>query len=86
MEPKDAFDWSYRGEGAVNLVLAYTGSSPTFVSLFPFPISITFYLLIVFRLQEDDVKHCFCGMCEVGKDDENTENAKGRETRKWRDK
>uniref|UniRef100_A0A1J3EFS7 Inositol-pentakisphosphate 2-kinase n=1 Tax=Noccaea caerulescens TaxID=107243 RepID=A0A1J3EFS7_NOCCA len=31
LEPKDAFDWSYRGEGAVNLVLAYTGSSPTFL-------------------------------------------------------
>lgn len=34
LEPKDAVDWSYRGEGAVNLVLAYTGSSPSFVSLF----------------------------------------------------
>jgi len=33
LEPKDAVDWSYRGEGAVNLVLAYTGSSPSFVSL-----------------------------------------------------
>ncbi|ESQ34585.1 hypothetical protein EUTSA_v10007647mg [Eutrema salsugineum] len=31
LEPKDAVDWSYRGEGAVNLVLAYTGSSPTFL-------------------------------------------------------
>ncbi|XP_056693308.1 inositol-pentakisphosphate 2-kinase isoform X2 [Spinacia oleracea] len=30
LEEKDAGDWSYRGEGAVNLVLAYTGSSPTF--------------------------------------------------------
>ncbi|XP_019083137.1 PREDICTED: inositol-pentakisphosphate 2-kinase [Camelina sativa] len=29
LEAKDAVDWSYRGEGAVNLVLAYTGSSPT---------------------------------------------------------
>ncbi|KAG5390620.1 hypothetical protein IGI04_032161 [Brassica rapa subsp. trilocularis] len=31
LEPKDAVDWSYRGEGAVNLVLAYTGSSPSFL-------------------------------------------------------
>ncbi|KNA17367.1 hypothetical protein SOVF_080660 isoform B [Spinacia oleracea] len=30
LEEKDASDWSYRGEGAVNLVLAYTGSSPAF--------------------------------------------------------
>lgn len=28
LEEKDAGDWSYRGEGAVNLVLAYSGSSP----------------------------------------------------------
>ncbi|XP_059634622.1 inositol-pentakisphosphate 2-kinase-like [Cornus florida] len=31
LEQKDAGDWTYRGEGAANLVLAYTGSSPTFV-------------------------------------------------------
>ncbi|XP_023525627.1 inositol-pentakisphosphate 2-kinase-like isoform X1 [Cucurbita pepo subsp. pepo] len=30
LEQKDAADWTYRGEGAVNLVLAYTGSSPLF--------------------------------------------------------
>ncbi|KAL2892723.1 Inositol-pentakisphosphate 2-kinase [Bienertia sinuspersici] len=30
LEEKDACDWSYRGEGAVNLVLAYSGSSPVF--------------------------------------------------------
>lgn len=29
---KDAGDWAYRGEGACNLVLAYTGSSPSFVN------------------------------------------------------
>lgn len=29
---KDASDWTYRGVGAVNLVLAYAGSSPEFVS------------------------------------------------------
>ncbi|XP_019174826.1 PREDICTED: inositol-pentakisphosphate 2-kinase-like [Ipomoea nil] len=28
---KDAKEWSYRGEGAVNLVLAYSGESPSFV-------------------------------------------------------
>lgn len=27
----DAEEWTYRGEGAVNLVLAYCGSSPHFV-------------------------------------------------------
>ncbi|KAF3446350.1 hypothetical protein FNV43_RR11529 [Rhamnella rubrinervis] len=31
LEQKDAADWVYRGEGAANLVLAYTGSSPTFM-------------------------------------------------------
>ncbi|XP_059460195.1 inositol-pentakisphosphate 2-kinase-like isoform X2 [Corylus avellana] len=31
LEHKDAADWVYRGEGAANLVLAYTGSSPFFV-------------------------------------------------------
>ncbi|KAG7649975.1 Inositol-pentakisphosphate 2-kinase, partial [Arabidopsis thaliana x Arabidopsis arenosa] len=30
-ETKDALDWSYRSEGVVNLVLAYSGSSPTFL-------------------------------------------------------
>ncbi|GAV88707.1 Ins_P5_2-kin domain-containing protein [Cephalotus follicularis] len=31
LEQKDAVDWDYRNEGAANLVLAYTGSSPAFV-------------------------------------------------------
>lgn len=31
LEAKDAVDWIYRGEGAANLVLAYSGSSPSFV-------------------------------------------------------
>lgn len=31
LETKDAGDWTYRGEGAANLVLAYTGSFPPFV-------------------------------------------------------
>ncbi|CAL1355812.1 unnamed protein product [Linum trigynum] len=30
LEKKDAADWVYRGEGAANLVLAYSGSSPDF--------------------------------------------------------
>jgi len=37
LKEEDAADWVYRGEGAVNLVLAYAGSSPSFVcSLFLF--------------------------------------------------
>ncbi|KAJ7966785.1 Inositol-pentakisphosphate 2-kinase [Quillaja saponaria] len=31
LEQKDAADWVYRGEGAANLVLAYSGSSPAFI-------------------------------------------------------
>ncbi|CAA0843407.1 Inositol-pentakisphosphate 2-kinase family protein, partial [Striga hermonthica] len=31
LQAQDAVDWAYRGEGAVNLVLAYIGSSPDFV-------------------------------------------------------
>lgn len=31
MDEKHAADWVYRGEGAANLVLAYTGSSPAFI-------------------------------------------------------
>ncbi|KAA8537591.1 hypothetical protein F0562_027199 [Nyssa sinensis] len=31
LDRKDSGDWIYRGEGAANIVLAYTGSSPTFV-------------------------------------------------------
>lgn len=31
LEAKDAADWIYRGEGALNIVLSYIGSSPNFV-------------------------------------------------------
>jgi hypothetical protein len=31
---EDAAHWVYRGEGAANLVLSYTGSSPSYVSSF----------------------------------------------------
>ncbi|KAL2318779.1 hypothetical protein Fmac_032655 [Flemingia macrophylla] len=31
LKEEDAAHWVYRGEGAVNLVLAYTGSSPSFI-------------------------------------------------------
>ncbi|XP_020238335.1 inositol-pentakisphosphate 2-kinase [Cajanus cajan] len=31
LKEQDAAHWVYRGEGAVNLVLAYTGSSPSFI-------------------------------------------------------
>ncbi|XP_052736909.1 inositol-pentakisphosphate 2-kinase isoform X3 [Vigna angularis] len=31
LKGEDAADWVYRGEGAVNLVLAYAGSSPSFI-------------------------------------------------------
>lgn len=33
---EDAIEWSYRGEGAVNLVLCYSGDSPEFVCHFLF--------------------------------------------------
>lgn len=33
---EDAAHWVYKGEGAVNLVLAYTGSSPSYVRPFFF--------------------------------------------------
>lgn len=36
LDKQDAVDWVYRGEGAANLVLAYTGSSSSFVSNFEF--------------------------------------------------
>lgn len=32
LKAKDANEWTYRGEGAMNLVLAYAGNSPEFVS------------------------------------------------------
>lgn len=95
LEPKDAFDWSYRGEGAVNLVLAYTASSPTFVSLFHFSsvFLISIFNLIVFEIGKKIVNidsifvsPVLCCMCEVGKDDEDTENGKRWERRKWRQK
>lgn len=31
LQAKDALEWAYKGEGAVNLVLAYCGKSPDFV-------------------------------------------------------
>ncbi|PQQ16108.1 inositol-pentakisphosphate 2-kinase-like [Prunus yedoensis var. nudiflora] len=31
LEKKDAADWVYRGEGAANLVLGYSGSAPAFI-------------------------------------------------------
>lgn len=35
---EDAEDWSYRGEGAANIVLAYDGEKPSFVrALSSFP-------------------------------------------------
>jgi inositol-pentakisphosphate 2-kinase len=33
---EDAANWVYRGEGAANIVLSYTGSSPSYVSSFFF--------------------------------------------------
>lgn len=43
LQAKDAEEWAYRGEGAVNLVLAYCGSSPRFVCFFLFFFLIFFY-------------------------------------------
>lgn len=31
LQANDAREWCYRGEGAVNLVLAYSGEHPDFV-------------------------------------------------------
>jgi inositol-pentakisphosphate 2-kinase len=31
LQAADAKDWVYKGEGAANLILSYTGSSPTMV-------------------------------------------------------
>lgn len=31
MQAGDAADWVYKGEGAANLILSYTGSSPSMV-------------------------------------------------------
>lgn len=56
LKEKDAADWVYRGEGAANLVLAYTGSSPAFVRLsFPPPFSV-----IVKNVFHQDEFVCLC--------------------------
>jgi hypothetical protein len=31
LQARDAEDWVYKGEGAANLILSYTGSSPSMV-------------------------------------------------------
>lgn len=43
LEQKHAVDWVYRGEGAANLVLAYTGSSHSFVRSYLLPIPQLFF-------------------------------------------
>lgn len=48
LEHEEAADWVYRGEGAANLVLAYTGSSPSFVCSF---------LLRIFQFLFHTLKH-----------------------------
>jgi hypothetical protein len=48
LEHKDAADWVYRGEGAANLVLAYTGSSPFFVC---------YFLIRIFQILFHSSKH-----------------------------
>lgn len=47
LQAKDSEEWTYRGEGAVNLVLAYCGSSPHFVRFYcsHFPLMIGIHLL-----------------------------------------
>lgn len=40
LQQNDAADWIYRGEGAANLVLGYTGSSPAFVR----PLMLLFFI------------------------------------------
>ena len=52
---EDAAHWVYRGEGAVNLVLAYTGSSPSFVSSY---LHLTTTMLFSIRIGYMDQYRC----------------------------
>lgn len=49
LDATHAGDWTYRGEGAANLVLAYSGSSPRFVC-FLFTFCLYFLHFIAFTL------------------------------------
>ena len=64
LEEKDAGDWAYRGEGACNLVLAYTGSSPSFVN--KKHLTISQILCTVNFLLKQALCMCLC-MCRWGK-------------------
>ena len=46
LDRSHASDWAYRGEGAANLVLAYSGSSSHFVCI-SFPVDLFFRFLVV---------------------------------------
>ena len=77
LEEKDAGDWAYRGEGACNLVLAYTGSSLSFVNKKHLTIS-QILCTIIFLLQQA-LCMCLCVyVCVGGESDAGTEGAAGR--------
>ena len=70
LEEKDAGDWAYRGEGACNLVLAYTGSSPPFVNKKHLTISQILCTIIFLLQQQQALCMCLCVyvcMCRWGK-------------------
>ena len=76
LEEKDAGDWAYRGEGACNLVLAYTGYSPSFVNKKHLTIS-QILCTIIFLLQQA-LCMCLCVyVCVGGESDAGTEGAAG---------
>jgi hypothetical protein len=75
LEHKDAADWVYRGEGAANLVLAYTGSSPSFVCSFFLPIFKFYYE--TFSIYLNNLCVCVCIGRESNADTESAEERDG---------
>ncbi|XVF73787.1 hypothetical protein PTKIN_Ptkin13bG0010100 [Pterospermum kingtungense] len=64
LEQKDAVDWVFRGEGAANLVLAYSGSSPLFVSYSTFLFfRIWLYYLFIYLF----ISEFYCYFNKMGK-------------------
>ena len=70
LEEKNAGDWAYRGEGACNLVLAYTGSSPSFVN----KKHLKFFAQLFFYFNNNKLYVC-AYVCVDGESDAGTEDA-----------